>query len=64
MLPATQGESEHSFAENSVKLIRAALVHEFGKYRARIEAKRFGEIDELDDIYPTLADLDAGDNGL
>ena len=64
MLPATQDESERSFAENSAKLIRAALVHQFGKYRARIEAKRFGEINELDDINPTFADFDAGDYGL
>ena len=64
MLPAMQGESERSFAENSAKLVRAALVHQFGKYRARIEAKSFGEINELDDINPTLADFDAGDDSL
>ena len=38
MLPAPQGESERSFAENSAKLTRAALVHQFGEDRARIEA--------------------------
>ena len=59
-----QGESERSFAENSAKLTRAALVHQFGKYRSRIEAKRFGEINELNDINPTLADFDTGDDGL
>jgi hypothetical protein len=64
MLPAPQGESERSFAENSAKLIRVPLVHQFGKYRARIEAKRFGEINKLDDINPTLADFDTGDDGL
>lgn len=40
------------------------LVHQFGKNRARIEAQRFGEIDELDDINPALTDFDAGDDGL
>jgi len=64
MLPAMQGESERSFAENSAKLTRAALVHQFGEDRARIEAQRFGEIDELDDINPALTDFDAGDDGL
>ena len=64
MLPAPQGESEPSFAENSAKLIREPLVHQSGEDRARIEAKRFGEINELDDINPTLADFDAGDDGL
>ena len=64
MLPASQGESERSFTDNSAKLIRVPLVHQFGKYRARIEAKRFGEINELDDINPTLADFDAGDDSL
>ena len=64
MLPAAQGESERSFAENSAKLIHAALVHQFGENSARIEAQRFGEIDELDDINPTLADFDAGDYSL
>ena len=64
MVPVIQGEIERSFADNSAKLIRAGLVHEFGKYRARIEAKRFGEINELDDINPTLADFDTGDDGL
>ena len=64
MLPAMQGESERSFADNSAKLTRAALVHKFGEDRARIEAQRFGEIDELDDINPALTDFDAGDDGL
>ena len=64
MLPVPQGESERSFADNSAKLIRVPLVHQFSKYRARIEAKRFGEINELDDINPTLADFDTGDDGL
>jgi hypothetical protein len=64
MLPATQGESERSFAENSAKLIRTALVHKFGEDRARIEAQRFGEIDKLDDINPALTNFDAGNDGL
>jgi hypothetical protein len=64
MVPVIQGEIERSFADNSSKLIRAALVHEFGKYRARIEAQRLGEIDELDDINPAFTDFDAGDDGL
>jgi hypothetical protein len=64
MVPAMQGEIERGFADNSVKLIGLPLVHQFGKYRARIKAKRFGEIDELDDINPTLADFDTSDDGL
>ena len=65
MVPVIQGEIERSFADNSAKLIRATpLVHEFCKYRARIKAQRLSEIDELDDINPTLADFDAGDDGL
>jgi hypothetical protein len=64
MLPAPQGESERSFAENSVKLIRAVLLHQFGNYRARIEAQRFSEVDELYDVNPALTDFDAGDDGL
>jgi hypothetical protein len=64
MVPVIQGEIERSFADNSAKLIRAALVHEFCKYRAWIEAQRFGEIDELDDINPAFTDFDAGDDGL
>ena len=59
-----QGEIERGFADNSVKLIGLPLVHQFGKCRARIKAKRFGEIDELDDINPTLADFDTSDDGL
>jgi hypothetical protein len=43
---------------------RAALIHEFREHRARIEAQRFGEIDELDDINPALTDFDAGNDGL
>jgi len=64
MVPVIQGEIERSFADNSAKLIRAALVHEFCKHRARIEAQRLGEIDELDDINPAFTDFDAGDDGL
>jgi hypothetical protein len=64
MVPVIQGEIERSFADNSAKLIRAALVHEFCKYRARIEAQRLSEIDELDDINSPFTDLDAGDDGL
>jgi hypothetical protein len=64
MLPALQGESERSFTENSAKLIRPSLVHEFGENRARIEAQRFGEIDKFDDINPALTDFDAGNDGL
>jgi hypothetical protein len=64
MVPAIQGEIERSFAENSVKLIRDALVHKFCKYRARIEAQRLDEIDELDDINSPFTDFDAGDDGL
>jgi len=64
MVPVIQGEIERSFADNSAKLTRAALVHQFGEDRARIEAQRFGEIDELDDINPALTDFDAGDDGL
>ena len=64
MVPAMQGEIERGFADNSVKLIGLPLVHQFGKCRARIKAKRFGEIDELDDINPAFTDFDAGDDGL
>jgi len=64
MVPVIQGEIERSFADNSAKLIRAALVHEFGKYRARIEAQSLGEIDELNDINPALTDFNAGNDGL
>jgi len=63
-LPVLQGDSERSFTENSAKLIRAVLVHEFSENRARIEAQRFGEIDKLDDINPALTDFDAGNDGL
>jgi hypothetical protein len=64
MVPVIQGEIERSFADNSAKLIRTTLVHELGKYRARIEAQRLGEIDELDHINPAFTDFDAGDHGL
>ena len=64
MVPVIQGEIERSFADNSAKLIRAALVHEFCKYRARIEAQRFGEIDEFNDINSALTDFDPRDDGL
>ena len=64
MVPVIQGEIEHGFADNSVKLIRAALIHQFGQDRARIKAQRPGEIDELDDIDSAFADFDAGDDGL
>ena len=65
MVPVIQGEIERSFADNSAKLIGAApLVHEFCKYRARIEAQRLREIDELDDINSAFTDFDAGDDGL
>ncbi len=64
MVPVTQGEIERGFADNSVKLNGAFLVHQFREHRARIEAKCFGQIDELNDIDPALADFDAGDDGL
>jgi hypothetical protein len=64
MVPLIQGEIERSFADNSAKLIRVVLVHQFGKHRARIEAQCFGEINELDDINPALAYFDASDDSL
>ncbi len=64
ILPAPRGESERSFADKSVKLIHSSLVHQFGENRARIEPQRFGQVDELNDIDPALANFDAGNYGL
>jgi len=64
MVPLIQGEIERSFADNSVKLSRAKLVHQFSQDRARIEAQRFGKIDEFNDINSALTDFNAGNDGL
>jgi hypothetical protein len=64
MLPAMQGESERSFAENSAKLIRALQSISSVRIVRGSRRSALARSMKLDDINPALTDFDTGDDGL